>query len=243
MAKQSEPKKGKVRAAERVRGFFSELTLKRIGAILLCGFLCACIGYGAAKTFMRPVYSSAMTLAVINPTHKGDNDINNLAVCYRLATSLANAGSGNYVAAQNTIKRLGLNIDADAFFKKIRVRRKDKTMLVKVRGMDPNPALAKQIAQVYAEEIVTELADQLYITNVEVLYGPSKPTRIGGAGDAAYVGGALGIFLALAFFYIKSRSSVFIKDAKDLQRYGKPVIGQILVIRNVTRAGQEEDAK
>ncbi|MBQ3055754.1 MAG: hypothetical protein IJC88_06580 [Oscillospiraceae bacterium] len=220
----------------RVLRFVSEFTAKQIGIVLVVGVLCAALGYTATMTFAKPLYSSTVTIAVMNERGSKVSHIQNLSVCYQLAKTLAAAGR-NQEAAAKTIERMELSMEPRELLSKIRVSRREKTMLVRVRAMDTDPELAQQIAEVYTEEMLEVLGETLFIYNAPRLHGPSLAKSIGGLRQNSFVCGLLGCFAALWVFYRRHRRDRTIKVAKDLAPFEKPVIGEITVIRGASRQG------
>ena len=220
----------------RVLRFVSEFTGKQIGIVLIVGLLCAALGYTATMTFAKPVYSSTVTVAVMNERGSKVSHIQNLSVCYQLAKTLAVAGR-NQEAAANTIERLQLPMEPKALLSKIRVSRREKTMLVRVRASDTDPQLAQKIAEVYTDEMLNVLGETLFIYNAPRLHGPSLAKTVGGLRQNSLLCGLLGCFAAVWFFYRRHRKDRTIKVASDLALYEKPVIGEITVIRTASRQG------
>ena len=210
----------------RVLRFVSEFTAKQIGIVLVVGVLCAALGYTATMTFAKPLYSSTVTIAVMNERGSKVSHIQNLSVCYQLAKTLAAAGR-NQEAAAKTIERMELSMEPRELLSKIRVSRREKTML----------ELAQQIAEVYTEEMLEVLGETLFIYNAPRLHGPSLAKSIGGLRQNSFVCGLLGCFAALWVFYRRHRRDRTIKVAKDLAPFEKPVIGEITVIRGASRQG------
>lgn len=220
----------------RLLNFLLALKLRQIVLVLLSGILCAGIAFTATETFMKPIYTSTVTIAVMNERPANISHIQNLSVCYQLADSLAAAGR-NQEAAKNTISRLGIDMNVNTLLGKVSVSRKAKTMLVRVRAVDSDPLLVQQIAQVYSEEMLERLAETLYINHPQQMYGPTDPVAIGSPRGNTMLGGILGCFLMLCLLYRKHRSSRIIKQAEDLELFGKPLIGEISAIRTSARGG------
>lgn len=229
-------KKEQLPFGKRLVRFLSEFTVRQIAMVLAVGLICAALGYTATATVAKPVYSSTVTLAVINPKGSGVSNIQNLSVCYQLARTLAVAGK-NAEAAEHTVERLELSMTPEKLLSKIRVSRKDKTMLVRVRASDTDPELAEKIAKVYSEEMLAVLGETMFIHNAPVLHGPSLAKSIGGLRRNSVLCGLLGCFLMVWFFYRRHRSDRAVKEAKDLAPFGKPIVGEIAVIRGAPRQG------
>ena len=217
----------------RVYRFVSEFTWKQIGIIMVVGALCAALGYTATMTFVKPIYSSTVTLAVMNERGSKVSHIQNLAVCYQIAQTLAAAGK-NQEAAANTVERLNLSMEPKQLLSHIQVSRRAKTMLVRVRATDTDPELAQQIADVYSKEMLAVLGETLFIGNAPRLHGPSLAKSIGGLRQNSLICGLLGCFLAVWVFYRRHRKDRTIKVGTDLAVFEKPVIGEITVIRTAT---------
>ena len=232
----AEQKKEQLPFRARLFRFISEFTMRQIAVVLAVGLFCAALGYVATLTFAKPVYSSTVTVAVMNTPGKKVSNIQNLSVCYQLAKTLAVSGR-NHEAAENTVDRLGLSIEPRQLLSKIRVSRREKTMLVRVRASDTDPELAQKIADVYTEEMLDVLGETLFIHRAPRMHGPSLAKSIGGLRRNSLFCGLLGCFFAVWVFYRRHRSDRAIKEATDLAPFGKPVIGEITVIRNLSRQG------
>ncbi len=220
----------------RLLNFLLALKFRQIILVFLTGILCAGLALTATKTFMKPIYASTVTIAVMNERAPNISHIQNLSVCYQLADSLAAAGR-NQEAAANTISRLGIEMDVNTLLGKVHVSRKAKTMLVRVRAVDSDPLLVQQIAQAYSEEMLELLAETLHIRNPQQMYGPTEPVVIGSTRGNTVLGGLFGCFLMLCLLYRRHRSSRIIRRTEDLALFEKPVIGEISGIRTSVRGG------
>ena len=229
-------KKEQLPFRDRLIRFLSEFTMRQIAIVLAVGLIFAALGYTATMTFAKPMYSSTVTVAVMNPRGSKISHIGNLSVCYQLAKTLAVSGR-NVEAAEHTIERLGLDMTPEKLLSKIRVSRREKTMLVKVRATDTNPEFAQTLADVYTEEMLDVLGETLFIYNAPKLHGPSLAKSVGGVRQNTLVSALLGCFLTVWLFYRRHRSDRAIKVAEDLLPLGKPVIGEIAVIRGAKRQG------
>lgn len=219
----------------RVLNFLLALKLRQVILVLVTGVFCAGLAFTATKTFMKPLYLSTVTIAVMNERAENISHIQNLSVCYQLADSLSAAGR-NQEAAANTIARMGLDMRVNTLLGKIRVSRKAKTMLVRVRVTDSDPERAQAVAQVYSEEMLAELAETLHINNPQILHGPSEPSAVGSAKGNTILGGILGCLLMLYLLYRRHRSTNIVRRAEDLEPFQKPLIGEITKIRTGVRA-------
>lgn len=229
-------KKEQLPFGERLVRFITEFTMRQIAMVLAVGLLCAALGYTATATIVKPVYSSTVTVAVMNETGSKVSNIQNLSVCYQLAKTLAVTGR-NTEAAEQTIERMGLSMKPKQLLSKIRVSRREKTMLVRVRASDTDPLFAQELAGVYTEEMLDVLGETLFIHNAPVLHGPSLAKSISGLRRNSVLCGLLGCFFAVWFFYRRHRSDRAIKEGADLVPFGKPVIGEITVIQGAKRQG------
>ena len=216
----------------RVLNFFSALTPRQIFLVLLSGAICAGLAFSLTKTLVKPIYSSTVTVAVVNERPRLQSDIENLSVSYQLAQSLAAAGK-NVTAAERTIARLNLNTTPQKLLGRIHVSRKAKTMLVRFYANDENPARAQEIVQAYTEELLDEVSESVLITNTEQVHGPSEPSALGSNNGNTVIGGIFGCLLMLFLFYRKYRSNRVVRTSEDLTVFQKPLLGEVSSLRAV----------
>lgn len=214
----------------RVLNFFAALKPRQIFLVLLSGILCASLALSLTKTLVKPIYSTTITLMIVNEQTGNESDIENLSVSYQLAQSLAAAGR-NTAAAERTIARLGLEMNPETLLSKVRVARKAKSMLVRVYVIDEIPERAQAIAQVYCEELLAGVAETLSINNPQQVYGPTPPAAIGSDRGNTLFGGLVGCLLMLFVFYRRYRSGRIIRKSEDLEPLAPPVIGEICAQR------------
>lgn len=214
----------------RVLNFFTALTPRQIFLVLLSGVIFASAAFSLTKTLVKPIYSSTVTIAVVNERPRKQSDIENLSVSYQLAQSLAAAGK-NITAAENTIKRLDLDLTPQELLGKVRASRKAKTMLVRFYVTDENPVFAQEVVQVYTEELLDTVAESVLITHTEQVHGPSNPVAIGSNNGNTIVGGIFGMLLMLFIFYRRYRSDRVVRKGEDLKTFQKPLLGEIASLR------------
>ncbi|MBE6915305.1 MAG: hypothetical protein E7471_01550 [Ruminococcaceae bacterium] len=215
----------------RVLNFLFALTPRQILLVLLSGVICAGLALLLTKTMVKPIYSSTVTVAVVNERPRKQSDIENLSVSYQLAQSLAAAGK-NITAAEHTIDRLDLDMTPQELLGKVRASRKTKTMLVRFYATDEDPDRAQAIVQVYSEELIKAVAESVLINHTEQVHGPSEPTAIGSNNGNTTGGGILGCLLALFFFYRKYRSGRVVRRGEDLKMFQKPLLGEVCSFRS-----------
>lgn len=216
----------------RVLNFFTALTPRQILLVLLSGVICAFGALLLTKTLVKPIYISTVTVAVVNERPRKQSDIENLSVSYQLARSLAAAGK-SITAAEQTIERLDLDMTPQQFLRNVRVSRKLKTMLVRFYVMDENPERVQTIAQVYSEEHLKVVRENIPINHTEQVYGPSTPVAIGSDNGNTIIGGILGCLLMLFIFYRRYRSNRIVREGEDLKLFQKPLLGEVLSLDSV----------
>ena len=82
------PKKEQLPFGTRLVRFISEFTVRQIAMVLLVGLICAALGNAATLTFAKPVYSSTVTVAVMN---KKGSKVSNCIIadgCVMMGTAL-----------------------------------------------------------------------------------------------------------------------------------------------------------
>ncbi len=214
----------------RVLNFLFTLTPRQILLVLLSGVICAAVARTLTETLVKPIYSSTVTIAVINERPEKQSEIENLSVSYQLADSLAAAGK-NLEAAENTISRLDLDMTPQELLGGVSASRKKKTMLVRFYITDENPVRAQAIAQIYPEELLKLASEPLFINRTERVYGPTEPVAIGSDNGNTVIGGIFGILLLLVLFFRRYCSDRVVRKREDLEAFQKPLLGEVCSVR------------
>ena len=202
---------------------------KRGWIIILVAFITAASAYGFSKLQM-PIYKGIQQIH-FKPA-RADWGLQ-MSAKDQLPIYLAQLNSDE--VAWKVINRLGLDLQPSALRAKIRVGSDQATFSLTVEALDPDPKIAKDIADAFARVFVEDQDEwnqrqdkrdriYAYIRNDAryQLFSPRKKVN-------TLAGGIFGVLLGgLVVFFLEWLESDIVRTAEDVERYiGVPVLGTI----------------
>lgn len=203
--------------------------------IVLVTILCAVVGFSFASWVITPQYA-ASTMLVVNST--ANQNTNNTITNDQLTTAQELVNTYSVILKSDTvtdqvISDLGLKTDADALAKKITVEGVDQTQVLKITVKNPNPQLARNIAndiaRVAPKVIVAtvEAGSVKVVSNAKLDLKPVFPS----VPLFAVAGAVIGLIASYLIFLIRELLDNTFDNGDDVEkRLGISVIGVIPVV-------------
>lgn len=214
--------------------------LSRIWLILLVGVVFAG-GTGVyCKFIATPIYTSTTQLCVLGSSM--GVSLSNLSIGTQLTQDYIVVVQSRPVVEQ-VIDNLELDMTYEKLLDATTVDTPTDTRILSISVTNPDPALAKQIVDQYAQvsrKRIAELMDVNEPTVLEEGYVAEKKTSPTTTKNVM-LAGILGVFLASAIVIVRYVLDDTIKSSEDIERYlGLNTIGILPVEENELREEQRE---
>jgi len=206
------------------------LVRKNLILIVACTLLGGITAFIVSQYLMTPQYEASVTL-VVNTRDEQAAVITNDQI--NSAKQLVNTYAvvlTNDTLMEEIIYILGLNDTIESLAKRISADAVNQTQVMRMTMRDEDPATAKAVL-----DAIMARAPELLITTVKagsvetvsppkVNYTPVSPR----VGMNTVIGAAAGIFIALAYVFIKKAlTNTFLSDEDVSKHLGLPVLGVI----------------
>ncbi len=197
-----------------------DVLIKRWLIIVLCGLVVASAFLLGTKVFITPQYQSSTTIFVLSKQNDDKLSSTDFQVSTHLTKDYARIIKSRDVAEQ-VVERLGLSINSSAIQGKISVETEEDTRIVTIIVQDPDPAMAKQLADAIREVSARKIVDVMKVETVNVVDDASLPTSPSTPNTRSNVllGGALGCLLAVGIILLQHYSNDTIKNTDDVEHY------------------------
>ena len=195
--------------------------LYKLWIIIIAGILTATIAGVYSKYYIIPIYESTAQLYVINREYTDSfitwNDLESgdyLTQDYKILVK-------SRPVTEEVIRSLNLNLTHEELAGMISVEVPTDTRIVNITVSDPDPQIAKQLADAVAKVSSEQLVDVMQMEMVNIVeYGglatyPSSPNLT----RNIMLGGIVGAFIAIAIIVLMYLKNDSIKTAEDIERY------------------------
>lgn len=215
--------------------------LSRIWLILLVGVVFAG-GTGVyCKFIATPIYTSTTQLCVLGSTSIGS--LSDLTIGTQLTQDYIVVAQSRPVVEQ-VIDNLELDMTYEELLAVTRVDNPTDTRILSISVTDPDPTLAKQIVDQYAQVSRKRIAELMDINEpgvVEEGHVAEKKTSPNTSRNAM-LAGILGILFASAIVIIRYMLDDTIKSSEDIERYlGLNTLGILPIEENALKEEQSEE--
>lgn len=197
-----------------------DVLIKRWLIIALAGLVLASSFLLGTKLFITPQYESNTKMFVLYKIFDDHYQPADFQMSTMLTQDYAQVIKSRTVA-EEVIERLGLNMSTGALTSRITVETETDTRIVTIIVKDPDPVMAKKLAdeirEVSAKQIV-EVMDMEAVNVVDTANlpgGPSTPNTM----QNTVLGGALGCLIAAAIILLQHYSNDTIKNPDDVEHY------------------------
>lgn len=194
--------------------------IKRWLIIVLCGLVLATSFLLGTKMFITPQYESNTKMFVLYKIFADHYQPADFQMSTMLTQDYAQVIKSRTVA-EEVIERLNLDMSPGALASRITVETETDTRIVTIIVKDPDPVMAKKLAdeirEVSAKQIV-EVMDMEAVNVVDTANlpgGPSTPNTM----RNTVLGGFLGCLLAAAVVLLQHYSNDTIKNTDDVEHY------------------------
>lgn len=215
--------------------------LSRIWMILLSGIIFAGGTCVVCKFIMTPIYASTTQLCILSNTNTIAS-LSDLAVGTQLTQDYIVLVKSRPVV-ETVIQNLGLDMSYEELLGVTAIENPADTRILTITVTNPDPCMAKQIVDQYAEISRNRIAELMDINKPGVIEeghiaeDKTSPTT----GKNALIAGMAGMMLAAAIVVIRYMMDDTIKSSEDIERYlGLNTIGILPVDESGVREEQRE---
>ena len=207
-----------------------EMLKKRWIMIASITLVAAIVAGGISFFVLKPQYEASTTMIV---SYKQDQealmDYNQLQMSQKLATTYSQIIKSDRIA-DKVIKKLDLDLSANALNSKISVSQVDTTEIFKITVKDNDPQLAALIANTEADIFKQEINDMMKVDSVSTIDvakvpgSPVSPNKVMNVAIAA----VLGMMVSVGLVFVLEFLDRTYKTPSDIERHlGLPILGTI----------------
>lgn len=195
---------------------------RKFWMILLCGVLCAALGYVFNKVNVVPMYESTTSVYVMSKNENSSVTLSDVQLSSQMTQDYVQIITSRTVL-EGVIESLGLEDNYSSFAKRVSVTNPSGTRILKIKVTDKSPFMAQTIAnevRIQAAEKIKSVMDIQAINTVDEANYAENPIN-SNAFKWLVVGGFLGAFACVVVLVMIFLMDDTIKTADDVERYLK----------------------
>ena len=194
--------------------------LSKIWIVIVSAVIMAAAVYLVCSFLIIPKYESTTKIYVINRQNSESLTYSDLQSGTQLTKDYQELVTSRPVL-EEVKAELNLDIENDAFKKKISVSVPTDTRIVSITAEDTDPYMARAIADAVRISAAEHIANVMNTEAVNVVEQANLPTRISSPKTIrnTAVGGVLGAFIAIAIIVLIYIMDDTIKNPDDVEKY------------------------
>ena len=193
----------------------------KLHIILLSGILAALLAFVGTKLLMIPMYTSVTKMYVLSRQDSSSGvTYSDLQTGSQLTKDYAELVKSRPVLEQ-VIAVLNLDIEPEDLAENIAVETPTDTRILSISVESDNPKEAKEIADTLRETVSSEIKEIMHAESVDTIEDGNLPKEPSSPSlkKNMVLGGALGVFLALAILIFIFLRDDTIKNPDDVEQY------------------------
>ena len=193
----------------------------KLHIILLSGILAALLAFVGTKLLMTPMYTSVTKMYVLSRQDSSSGvTYSDLQTGSQLTKDYAELVKSRPVLEQ-VIAVLNLDIEPEDLAENITVETPTDTRILSISVESDNPKEAKEIADTLRETVSSEIKEIMHAESVDTIEDGNLPKEPSSPSlkKNMVLGGALGVFLALAILIFIFLRDDTIKNPDDVEQY------------------------
>ena len=224
----------------------------KLHIILLSGILAALLAFVGTKFFMIPMYTSVTKMYVLSRQDSSSGvTYSDLQTGSQLTKDYAELVKSRPVLEQ-VIAVLNLDIEPEDLAENITVETPTDTRILSISVESDNPKEAKEIADTLRETVSSEIKEIMHAESVDTIEDGNLPKEPSSPSlkKNMVLGGALGVFLALAILIFIFLRDDTIKNPDDVEQYlglnvltSIPIKGKVQKPKKVKIPAQKKSVK
>ena len=224
----------------------------KLHIILLSGILAALLAFVGTKLLMIPMYTSVTKMYVLSRQDSSSGvTYSDLQTGSQLTKDYAELVKSRPVLEQ-VIAVLNLDIEPEDLAENITVETPTDTRILSISVESDNPKEAKEIADTLRETVSSEIKEIMHAESVDTIEDGNLPKEPSSPSlkKNMVLGGALGVFLALAILIFIFLRDDTIKNPDDVEQYlglnvltSIPIKGKVQKPKKVKLPAQKKSVK
>lgn len=224
----------------------------KLHIILLSGILAALLAFVGTKLLMTPMYTSVTKMYVLSRQDSSAGvTYSDLQTGSQLTKDYAELVKSRPVLEQ-VIAVLNLDMEPEDLAENITVETPADTRILSISVESDNPKEAKEIADTLRETVSSEIKEIMHAESVDTIEDGNLPKEPSSPSlkKNMILGGALGVFLALAILIFIFLRDDTIKNPDDVEQYlglnvltSIPIKGKVQKPKKVKGPAQKKSVK
>lgn len=224
----------------------------KLHIILLSGILAALLAFVGTKLLMTPMYTSVTKMYVLSRQDSSAGvTYSDLQTGSQLTKDYAELVKSRPVLEQ-VIAVLNLDMEPEELAENITVETPTDTRILSISVESDNPKEAKEIADTLRETVSSEIKEIMHAESVDTIEDGNLPKEPSSPSlkKNMVLGGALGVFLALAILIFIFLRDDTIKNPDDVEQYlglnvltSIPIKGKVQKPKKVKGPAQKKSVK
>lgn len=224
----------------------------KLHIILLSGILAALLAFIGTKLLMTPMYTSVTKMYVLSRQDSSSGvTYSDLQTGSQLTKDYAELVKSRPVLEQ-VIAVLNLDMEPEDLAENITVETPTDTRILSISVESDNPKEAKEIADTLRETVSSEIKEIMHAESVDTIEDGNLPKEPSSPSlkKNMVLGGALGVFLALAILIFIFLRDDTIKNPDDVEQYlglnvltSIPIKGKVQKPKKVKIPAQKKSVK
>lgn len=224
----------------------------KLHIILLSGILAALLAFIGTKLLMTPMYTSVTKMYVLSRQDSSAGvTYSDLQTGSQLTKDYAELVKSRPVLEQ-VIAVLNLDMEPEDLAENITVETPTDTRILSISVESDNPKEAKEIADTLRETVSSEIKEIMHAESVDTIEDGNLPKEPSSPSlkKNMVLGGALGVFLALAILIFIFLRDDTIKNPDDVEQYlglnvltSIPIKGKVQKPKKVKIPAQKKSVK
>ena len=150
------------------------LIMKNISKIIIAGLIMAVLAFAYTKTMVVPLYQSTAKMVIKVVNSETLTTFNDVQIAVGLVNDCVEIISSRQVM-QSIIDELELDYTPEQLLSQIRIAVPADTRVLKVTVTNPDPHLAKEIAEALCEQSESTVAENVGVDSINTFEKPSTP--------------------------------------------------------------------
>ena len=214
--------------------------------ILISGIALAIVAFTYFNFIVTPQYTSDTSILVLNRQNSDSITATDLTSSTTLSKDYVKIVTSRAVLEQ-VIADMGLDMTEKELADKVSASIETDTRIIVVKVTDPDPILAKQIAETVSQVSINKISELMNIPDLAKQLNEAKvPTEPSSPATKrnTVIAALLGIVIAAAVVVIVTITNDTIKTPEDIEKYlGVSTLGVIPVFENDVAGSKSDKAK
>ncbi|MCD8396826.1 MAG: Wzz/FepE/Etk N-terminal domain-containing protein [Lachnospiraceae bacterium] len=211
--------------------------LSKIGYVILVVALCSILSFIITAWFITPQYTSTAKIYVLNRQSNDSVTSSDITSSTYLTEDYIEMIQSRTVI-EAVIAELGLDVDYDELLEVVTVSAQSDTRVVSISVTDPDPYMARDIAEAICQASVTHIKEIMELESVNVVDAANIPTEKSSPSLArnVLIAALLGMVVSLAVLIVIFILDDKVKTSEDVERYlGLSVLGAMPLDESLVR--------